>query len=390
MASDVGGVMKVGIDARILNSPKCGGANYLCQLIYHMSLIDQDVKFVLFLPKPPLKEYESFLEHERVLIVVPDEVAGDGNGWPNKFMPKLIRDYEIDIFHQPFNADGAFFRVPCKMVVSILDLIPWVLPGIFRKSFKKWRYKLRNVLWTHYVDKIITISEASQKDIVRLCRVAVGKTAVTHLGADAIYNGFIDSDEEKRILSKYNLNEKRYIINMGGLNQLRRNPNFIIEGFSRFLKESGSVFYLVFTGSVLKQDGFFDRIQAKIIEEGIEDRVIIAGFLSDKDLKVVLSNAEVSVITSLYEGFCLPLTESFVCGVPSIANNRGSVPEIAGDAAVLVDPYKPEELALKLVELSTNSQERKRLSELGKQRAKSFNWKKTAQETLDVYRKVLL
>jgi glycosyltransferase involved in cell wall biosynthesis len=303
-------------------------------------------------------------------------------------MPRLLKEHKIDIYHQPFNADGAFFRAPCPVVVSILDLIPWVVPGIFRKPFKALRYKLRNIIWAHTSAQVLTISQASKRDIVRLCRVPDAKVTVTLLGADDIYSGDISADEKQEILRRLGLSGKKYVVNMGGLNQLRRNPNFILEGFGQYWRETGDDCYLVFTGSVLKQDGFFERVQAKMDQEGIRDRVIITGFLSNKDLKVVLAASSISVITSLYEGFCLPMTESFCCGVATIANDRGSIPEIAGDAAILVDPGQPQVLAEKLKALMRDAAKREDLKRKGFERVKLFRWENAAQGTLNVYRAV--
>ncbi|MBF0331521.1 MAG: glycosyltransferase family 4 protein [Candidatus Omnitrophica bacterium] len=380
--------MRIGFDARILTVPKCGGVAYFARLLKHLPLLDDKIELVLFLPQAILPEHEHFLQHERIRRVMVPEGAKDLSRWPAKHMPRLLREHKIDIYHQPFNADGAFFWSPCPVIVSILDLIPWVIPGIFRKPFKALRYKLRNILWAHTSAKVLTISEASKRDIVRLCRAQADKVVVTLLGADDIYSGVIPSTEKEGILKRLGLFGKKYVVNMGGLNQLRRNPDFILEGFGQYRRETGDDCYLVFTGSILKQDGFFERVQAKMEQLGITERVIITGFLTNKDLKVVLAASCVSVITSLYEGFCLPMTESFCCGVATIANDRGSIPEIAGDAAILVDPTQPQVLSQQLKVLMTDEGRREELKRKGFERAKLFRWENAAQGTLDVYRAV--
>jgi glycosyltransferase involved in cell wall biosynthesis len=381
--------MRIGFDARILTVPRCGGVTYLACLLEWLLRVDKDIVLVLLFPQAPLSEYDAVLSQKRIVSVIVPDAAKNPGKWPSAFMPRLLKEHRIDIFHQPFNADGAFFRAPCPVVVSILDLIPWIVPGISRRVFKFWRYKARNILWAHTAAKVLTISQASQRDIVRLCRVPASKVTVTLLGADDIYSGEISADDKILITTRLNIAGKKYIVNMGGLNQLRRNPDFILEGFGRYLRESGDDCYLVITGSVLKQGGFLEKVQAKIAAEGIQARVIVTGFLSNKELKVVLLGAQVSVITSLYEGFCLPLTESFACGVPSIANNRGSIPEIAGDVAVLVDPDKPAELAQQLGRIMNDDVLRTRMICQGLERVKMFQWEQTARQTLDVYRSII-
>ena len=377
--------MRIGYDARILTVPRCGGVTYLARLLQHLPLVAADLQLVVFLPAVPLPEYADILAHPRIVQIL----LRDADGGHKVHMPRLLEEHRIDIYHQPFNADGAFFRAPCPVVVSILDLIPWVVPGIFRRPLKAWRYKARNILWAHTAARVLTISEASKRDIVRLCRVPVNKVAVTLLGADDIDSGLMTDVERNQILRKLNIGTKKYIINMGGLNQARRHPDFILEGFARYLRDSADDCYLVITGSVLKQNGFFERVQAKMAAEGITDRVILTGFLSSRELKVVLSGAVVSVITSLYEGFCLPLTESFSCGVAVIANDRGSIPEIAGDAAVLVDPHKPRDLARWLLTLISGDEARRLLIHKGRERIKLFDWENTARQTAEVYREAV-
>ncbi len=380
--------MRIGFDARILTLPRCGGVTVFLRLLEHLPLLDDQLELVLFFPRPFLPEYQRYLKHDRIVCVQVAERVSDISRWPNRQLSPLLREQRIDIFHQPFNADGPFFCAPCPVVVTIHDLIPWVIPGIFRKAVKALRYKVRNILWAHAAARVHTVSETSKFDIMRLCRVPATKVLVTHLGADDIYSCAIAPGEEQEILQRYSLVGKRYVVNMGGLNQLRRNPDFIIEGFARYLDRTGDDSFLVITGQVLKQDGFFDRVKAKMVKEGINDRVILTGFLSNKELKVVLSHGLVSVVTSLYEGFCLPLTESFSCGIPTIANHAGSIPEIAGDAAILVDPRKPDELAGHLQLLMQDENRRAVLSRQGRERVKQFRWDEMARGVLAMYHSV--
>ncbi|MFH0753394.1 MAG: glycosyltransferase family 1 protein [Candidatus Omnitrophota bacterium] len=381
--------MRIGFDARILTVPKCGGVAYFLHLLEHLPLLDNKIELILFSPQPLLSDYAHVLKYERVSGVVVPGGAQDLSRWPAPFMTSILKQYRIDIYHQPFNADGPLFLTPCPVVISIMDLIPWVVPGIFRKPYKELRYKFRNIVWAHAASAVLTISEASKRDIVRLCHVPAKKVKVTLLGADEIYSKDIPLRERDDILKGYSLFGKKYVVNMGGLNQLRRNPDFILEGFGQYLRESGADVYLVITGIVLKQDDFFLHVQEKIAEEGIEDRVIITGFLADKELKAILSGAMVSVITSLHEGFCLPLTESMACGLPTMANDRGSIPEIAGGAAILVDPTRPDVFAKELQSLMMDAQKRDLLRQKGLERVKAFRWDDLAYGALEVYRQVM-
>jgi glycosyltransferase involved in cell wall biosynthesis len=248
---------------------------------------------------------------------------------------------------------------------------------------------LRNYRWTQVAQSVITVSENSRKDIVRLCRVPPEKVRVTHLGIDEEFLAVTPVSETQSVLAKFKVDGKRYVVNIGGFNQPRRNPEFILRGFARYLKETNDDCYLVVTGSILKFAGFYDRVCALIRELGLEERVITTGWVTTPELKVLIENAQVSVITSLYEGFCLPLTESFACGVAVIANDRGSIPEIAAGAAVLVDPFDPAGLALELGLLLKDKKARETWAARGRRRAADFSWERTAAGTWEAYRSVM-
>jgi len=381
--------MRIGFDARVLTGEKCGTANYLCRLIQQLVKLRPQIEIYLFAGEKICVDYEPFLNAPQVHRVVLDLSRKERKKWPARYLPKLLKEYKIDVFHQPFNADGLLFIAPCPTVVTILDLIPWIVQGLFTSRMKELRYKFRNLVWTRLASRVLTISECSRRDIMRLCHVSGRQVVATLLGADDIYEGPISAEEEREILEKYNLSGKKYIVNMSGLTQKRRHPDFILDGFAQYRRHASDDVYLVFTGSIMKFDGFYDRAVRKMEMLGIRDRVITTGFVSDKVLKVILSHAQISVVTSLYEGFCLPVTESFACGVPVIANSRGSIPEIAQDAAVLVDPYDPQGLAEAIKRLMENSAERGALVAKGRQRNKFFSWEKMAMETLDVYQSVM-
>lgn len=381
--------MRLGFDAKVLTREKYGGATYLCRLVQQLLKLRPQIEIYLFSAQKICVDYEPFLNHPQVRRVVLELSKKQRKRWPARYLPRLLREHKIEVFHQPFNADGPVFLPPCPTVVTILDLIPWVVKGLFTSWFKELRYKVRNILWTRIAGKVLTISQCSKKDIMRLCRVSDKHVVAAYLGADDIYEGAIAPAEEKEILQKYNLLDKKYIVNMSGLNQKRRYPDFILEGFSQFKRHVPADVYLVFTGSVMKYEGFYDRVLRKLDVMGIRDRVMITGFIPDKALKVILSHAQISVVTSLYEGFCLPVTESFACGVPVIANSRGSIPEIAQDAAVLVDPYDPAGLAEALRSLWNDPEQRRILVEKGRQRIQAFSWENMAMETLNVYQSVM-
>lgn len=380
--------MRIGFDARVLSGEKCGVANYLCKLLCGLVKVEPRIEIFLFSSEAFRDEFKPFLDHPRIRLVSSPLSREERKSWPRTHLAPLLKEHGIDIFHQPFNADGLLFRAPCPVVVTVHDLIPWILPGSFRSVTKEWRYKFHNWIWTRRANRLLTVSENSRKDLARLCRIPSAKITVTHLGADDIYAGALSPADEAAVLARHGLSGKRYIVNMGGLNQRRRHPEFILEGFARYREKGDKDVYLVFTGSIMTFAGFFEEVRRKIEALGLKDRVITTGYLSDRELKCILSKSQVSVVTSLYEGFCLPLVESFACGVPVIANDRGSVPEIAGEAALLVSPGDPDALSQGLKRFLESPQEQELFIRRGRQRALAFSWEKMAEKTLSVYEEV--
>ncbi|MBF0620149.1 MAG: glycosyltransferase family 4 protein [Candidatus Omnitrophica bacterium] len=378
--------MRVGIDARVLTDEKCGTANYLCRLVEQSVLLDPALRIVLLAPQKIHSEYDRFLQHAQIERVELSLSKDERKGWPARYVPALIQAHKIHVFHQPFNADGPLFFAGVPVVVTILDLIPWVIPGLFTSWRKELRYKFRTIVWTRLARKILTISATSKNDIVRLCRMSPSKVQVTWLGADGIYDGEILPDEARVIRDRHQLAGKRYAVSIGGLNQKRRNPGVVLDGFAQFLKATGEDAYLVFTGSILKFDGFYDGLLEKMDALGIRGRVLTTGYLSDQELRVVVGGAQAMVVSSLYEGFCLPAVEGFACGVPVIANDCGSVSEITGDAAILFGTQDPHGLAAGLKIFFQDPGQREEYKRRGFERVKAFSWKAMAEETLEAYR----
>lgn len=380
--------MRIGFDAMSLTKERSGVANYLAHLVRQLVAADADLQVVLFSPEKICVEYDVLINHPRIRRVALDLPRAERKKWTLKYLPRLLKEHGVDLFHQPGGSDMDVFRSPCPMVLTVHDLGPWVF-NMFRNWRKSLRYKMRTFMWAHQAARIITGVEISRKDILRRCHVSPRKVAVIPYGAEPIYEGEIPLEQADDILRKYRLLGKRYVVNCSGLNSKRRNLELVLEGFARFHREVPDDVTLVFTGAIANAQGAFDRAQRKIGMLGIRERVVTTGFLAEKALQVILENAEAVIVTSFYEGFPQSMVEAFAAGSAVIATDRGGVPEVAGEAAVIVDPYDPTGLAEALKRLLGNDVERELYVEKGYERIREFNWQRTAQETLAVYRSVL-
>ena len=196
--------MRIAFDAVSLTRERSGVANYLTRLVRRLVEIDPDLQVLLLAPDKICVEYDLFIRHPRIRRVVVDLPRAGRKKWASTHLPRLLKEHGIDLFHQPGGTDVAMFRSPCPMVLTVHDMVPWVL-----STFKDWRralrYKLRSFLWTHQAARIFTGVEVSRKDIVRLCRVPPDKVAVTPYGAEPVYEGEIRPGDADDILRKYHL-----------------------------------------------------------------------------------------------------------------------------------------------------------------------------------------
>jgi len=165
---------------------------------------------------------------------------------------------------------------------------------------------------------------------------------------------------------------------------------FALEVFKEFLKISGYDFYLVFTGIFEEENIYYRQLIETIRKNKLQEKVIITGYLSTPNFKILLSNAQLCLIPSLYEGFCLPVLEAFFSEVPVVGPQVGAIPEVVDKAGYLIDSFDYKEFAVVMKKIIEDKNLKKELVRKGKERLKFFDWRITAQKTLDIYRLCLL
>lgn len=314
---------------------------------------------------------------------VPDLIIPGGRSlakftWPNFQLPEGAMRSGLDLVHftTPY---GSFRHTGFKKVITICDVTPLLFPGAHgRMNVVHHRWILPSIL--RCADHIITISEASKRDIVRLYRIAEEKITVTLLAADPSYRPLSPGGGGYLVTAL----PRPYILNVGTL-EPRKNLEGLLRAFAR-AKKKGIPHTLVITGASGWGESGLAQLPAEL---GIADSVLFTGFVADEALPHLYANADFFVYPSLYEGFGLPVLEAMACGTPVIASNTSSIPEVAGDAGILVDPCSEGELAAAMMRLAGDDQLRNDLKKRGINRAAGFSWEKTAQETFAVYGKVL-
>jgi glycosyltransferase involved in cell wall biosynthesis len=267
-----------------------------------------------------------------------------------------------------------------KVIVTIHDLsfllFPEYTSDIIYKHHSRWVPFSAKVS-----DHIIADSEQTKMDIVRLLGISPDKISVVHLAADERFAPLPES-EYLPVIKKYNLPSK-YILFVGNI-EPRKNLPGLIRAF-RAIKNSVEEKLVVVGAKAWKSTPIFELVR----ELELMDDVHFAGYVDDADLPAIFNGASVLVLPSFYEGYGLPIIEAMRCGVPVIGSNVSAIPEIIGDAGFLIDPHNAEELSDAVKQMIKSPSVRRHYSQLALQRAAHFSWKKTAQQTLEVYKKVV-
>ncbi|MBD3277822.1 MAG: glycosyltransferase [Candidatus Aegiribacteria sp.] len=229
---------------------------------------------------------------------------------------------------------------------------------------------------------IIAVSAFTAEEVESCFPGSSRKTIVVHEAAPPEYSMVTDSQRLERTREKLNL-PSRFVLFLGTL-EPRKNLPRLLEAFAGICDKIPHK--LVLSGPVGWKSS---ELEAKLHDPRIADRVQLTGFVDAEDIPPLLSLAEIFVYPSLYEGFGLPVLEAMACGTPVITSTTSSLPEVAGDAALLVDPESSSAISGALVRLARDEDLRDELKELGLQRSRKFSWTRAAGETLDVYRRII-
>ena len=283
-----------------------------------------------------------------------------------------------NVVHYPANV-GNLFGIH-NMVVTVHDLSFLHNPAWFRPGRAAY-YRFAVGRSVQISSRVIADSQATAADLRELLGVEDDRIDVIPLGVGEKFHP-VDEERRQAARAQYRLPE-RFFLYVGAL-EPRKNLCRVIEAWNRIASECPCD--LVLAGRRAWKVGPIDKAAS---ESSFADRIHFPGFISDEDLPAVLSAAHAFVWPSLCEGFGLPPLEAMACGTPVLTSRTSSLPEVVGDAAVVVDPHNVEEIASGMLELAGNGALRGTLRAKGLARAADFTWKLTAEKTIQTYRKVL-
>lgn len=371
---------RIGIDAKILHNNVSGLERYMYQLIVHLSKIDKEQNYSIFLYKPVFGN--------NVDCNVKEEIAKDPKDLVTS-QNKKIACGEIQLFHVTWQEMFLYHNLPLlwskSSVLTIHDLIN-LLNTEYHSSLRRIAYKILLKCAVKWADRIITVSEYTRQDVIRHLKADEKKIRVVYNASDHRFQPILHKQTIENAKLKYGI-QSNYILTVGKFYTHKNIPH-LIKAFKNLVSRGNTEHKLVLVGEKFWGPATL-HIQRLINELDLEEKVILPGHIDDEDMPAIYNGADLFVLPSLHEGFGIPLLEAMACGIPVIASNVTSLPEIVGDAGILVNPYNIKELTQSMEVLLKDQELRHILIKKGLERSKTFSWEKCARETLEVYNELL-
>ncbi len=361
--------MKIAIDIRSTEGKKAGKGFYTFNIVSELLKLDDENEYVLYgqgdnklFNEGKNVKYKSFLQggllwHLRVIVDVYIE--------------------KFDIYFAPSSfIVPAFLPNRVKSIVTVHDLVAILFPSTHNKKAVVVEKLLLNRVCKK-AKKLITVSKNTKNDLLKKFNIKEDKVDVVYCAANTDFRRLKD-EEIERFRLKYKLNNK-FFLSVGTIAP-RKNITNLLRAFSIFLK-SNSDYQLVIVG---KKGWQYESIFAEYEKLGLKDNVQFLNYLPGNELVYMYNAADIFMFPSIYEGFGIPPLEAMQCHCPVIASNISSIPEVVGDAALMIEPDDIEGMARQMLKLSKNLELRKHLVDAGKVQSKKFGWKLSAQKLLGI------
>ena len=378
--------MIIGIDARFAVGLRRGVGNYTLNLIKCLADDDDYNRYILYTDK---EDTENILPRKRNFQTKKLSSASYPV-WEQILLPLQVKQDGVNLLHCTANTAPLLLSHAVKLISTIHDvsyLKPYSVipksPFIYQRLGRIYR---RNIVprSIRRSSAIITVSEFAKKDI--LAHISALSEEMVSITYEAMNNVFRVIDKEQAISfvkKKYGIMGK-YILNVGG-GDPQKNTAFLIRNFLELKRERKIMVKMVIVGipDHRKADVYKD-----LKNSDLESEVVFIDFAGENDLVHLYNSAEAFVFPSLYESFGIPSLEAMACGTPIIASDSGAIPEIVGDAALMINPKNGDEFKASLLSLLENKDFKNDLINKGFKQVKRYSWKKMAECTLDTYRKV--
>jgi len=379
--------MVIGIEGqRLFRKKKHGMDMVALELIKNLQIIDKENEYIIFVKpdedKTVLKETSNFK--------IVELNGGPYPTWEQFALPNAAKKYGCEMLHCTSNTAPFYCSIP--LLTTLHDII-YMESSYFKiltgsaSLYQKFGNIYRKLVVPHIVKKskkVITVSHFEKNRIADFFNMK-GRNTLT-----AIYNGvsehfqvISDKTELQRVKDKYQLPDK-YFFFLGNTDP-KKNTKGTLKAFSDFLKQTNSDHKLV----MLDYDNNeLEKLLSEIDDKQLINKIILTGYVINTDLPAIYSQCDIFLYPSLRESFGIPMLEAMACGVPVITSNTSSMPEIAEDAAHIIDPYKPEEITEGIIKILEDKDYCNTLIKKGLERKKHFSWKNMAIEYIKLYQEV--
>ena len=378
--------MRIGLSTTMIQRGHTGIGQYLFAVL--RAFCEQPVRhpFHLFVLEQDLPLFD-FAREKMKLIPVSEcwRKPAQNIFWHHAVLPRLVRDLRLDLMHVP-SYRRLLWRNSCPLVATIHDLAPFHVQKKY--DWKRMLYGKRIVPFlARRQDQIIAISDTTAKDIRRFFGVQENKLQVIPNGVDHQRFNPGDTAQARAWVQERFKMDQPFFLYVARLEHPGKNHVRLIEAFNQFKAATGSNWKLVLAGSDWHGAGV---IHAMVRQSPWARDISCLGFVPDAELPSLYRAAQALIFPSLFEGFGMPVVEAMACGCPVVCTANGALGEVAGSAALpLQKPENVDELGSLLVRLATEPALLDELRARGLARAAEFDWKFTAQATLEVYRKAL-
>jgi len=367
--------VRIGIDARIVAYRRGGIASYTRQLLPALASLDPQTDYRILYNRRERGRNEAGPNFRRAITWTPPHHRLER--WT---LGIEIARLQLDLLHSPdFIPPALGVR---RSVITVHDLNFIYYPQFLTAESR--RYYKEQIAWAvERADHILADSEATRADLVRLLEVPPEKVTTAYLAADPAFRP-LPASQVGPVLARYDLPHD-YLLFVGTL-EPRKNLPGLLSAYRILLDRGETQAPLVMVGG---RGWLYEETFTRVEKLGLADQVCFLHNAPDADLPAIYNGAALLATPSFYEGFGLPALEAMACGTPVVVSNRGSLPEVVGDAGIQVNPDEPESIAEGLAAVLGNPDLRDRLREDGLAQAARFTWQETARKTLEVYHKVL-
>jgi glycosyltransferase involved in cell wall biosynthesis len=364
--------MRIGLEAERANLPNPTGVeHYAAELIKNLAKLDQKNEYILYFRTKPQSWFYKLPPNFKIRVIpFPKFWTQIRLSWEMLIHPVdvlMILASALPIYH------------PKNSIFTAHDIAYEFFPQAFTRSMLKY------LIWStrfavKHASRIVSVSQSTKDDLVRVYKTDPDKIKVIHLGLDEHFKP-LPYEKIQPVLDKHGLVYKKYILFVGTL-QPRKNITRLVDAFIKLKKEHRIEEKLAIAGG---KGWLWQPIVDKISQSGMSDEIKFLDYVEAEDLPPLYGGASLLTLPALYEGFGLPPLEAMACGTPVVVSNVSSMPEVVGEAGKLVDPNLVDSIAEGLLEVLMDRDLQQQMSQKGIDRARQFTWENTARQTLELF-----